>query len=739
MTSLNLGPSTVAGTFDYYRDGSNRPVVRYVYPQDLNGDGVDEILFAGFETQPNTPSQYSNTSVHIFGWVNGKLKEVTSQWLPQRSGFVEGVGDVGFGDFNGDGRTDVFLSAYTDMDHPVNAYALINKGGYFEKVALGKALWQHGIAVADINRDGYSDVFASGYSDPVIYIGGANGLTPKVFEGPGSGSGIALADFLGNGTISAITVDSWIDGVTDFGLFTIDQNFNVSLFTALPQSRLGNQGHDVRVKAFDFSGDGLVDAMVFTRHGNSGSGWPEKSEIQFLLNKGNGIFSDVTDQVRVGYKVDTNVSYNPIFRDFNGDGLVDIFTSEASWSPTHDSTAILLQNKSGQFVDFARTKLSALIDPGGGISNIAMGPNGEYFLVGEKYATSSAGLLTTVYSVPLFFNQEPTLSKPISDRVATEGTAFSFTIPNDTFANPGDILKYKATLANGKALPKWLKFDATSLSFGGTPADADSGTTLQIKVTATDSSKLSASDTFDLVIAGVNVAPTAKSLAAVTATEGKAFSYALPKGSFSDADKGDTLTYSSSDLPTWLTINASTGKLTGTPGYTAADSTPQTVHLTATDSGNLSVSTALTINIKNVATIKGTAAANNLIAGNGTDTLYGLGGNDTLTGGAGTDKFVFDTAPNAPTNLDTITDFASGDILQLSSNIFRKLKGDKDLSDNLWTVGDGTQGAKDYLVFDPIVHTLSYDADGLGAAATPVAVCTLLGVSSLNYTDLQVI
>jgi hypothetical protein len=28
---------------------------------------------------------------------------------------------VAFGDFDGDGRTDVFLSTYTDMDHPVAA------------------------------------------------------------------------------------------------------------------------------------------------------------------------------------------------------------------------------------------------------------------------------------------------------------------------------------------------------------------------------------------------------------------------------------------------------------------------------------------------------------------------------------------------------------------------------------------------------------------------------------------
>lgn len=53
----------------------------------------------------------------------------------------------------------------------------------------------------------------------------------------------------------------------------------------------------------------------------------------------------------------------------------------------------------------------------------------------------------------------------------------------------------------------------------------------------------------------------------------------------------------------------------------------------------------------------------------GNDGLYGLGGadyldggtgNDTLFGGAGADRFVFSTALNAATNVDTIGDFAAG-------------------------------------------------------------------------------
>lgn len=142
---MQLGSKTLAGTFSYYSDGSRANPVSYLYAQDLNKDGVDEVLFVAFETQPNTPGQYSNTSVHIFGWHEGTFKDVTQQWLPGDSNRVEGVGDVAFGDFNGDGLKDVFLSAYTDMDFAVNAYVLYNTGAGFNKVTMGMQTWQHSV------------------------------------------------------------------------------------------------------------------------------------------------------------------------------------------------------------------------------------------------------------------------------------------------------------------------------------------------------------------------------------------------------------------------------------------------------------------------------------------------------------------------------------------------------------------------------------------------------------------
>ena len=49
-----------------------------------------------------------------------------------------------------------------------------------------------------------------------------------------------------------------------------------------------------------------------------------------------------------------------------------------------------------------------------------------------------------------------------------------------------------------------------------------------------------------------------------------------------------------------------------------------------------------------------------LSGGNGNDYISGGLGRDTLTGGSGDDVFVFDSKPNARTNVDNITDFTPG-------------------------------------------------------------------------------
>lgn len=214
---------------------------------------------------------------------------------------------------------------------------------------------------------------------------------------------------------------------------------------------------------------------------------------------------------------------------------------------------------------------------------------------------------TTVDITIVGADDAPMVVSPIVDQATQQDASFNFAVPADTFSDVdnGDSLTYSATLADGTELPSWLQFDASTLTFSGTPLNEDVGI-LNVTVTATDTGGLTASSAFALDVANVNDAPVvSEPLIAKTTLEDQAFSYTIPATTFSDADfiHGDRLTYSvtlsdGSALPSWLTFDAQAGRLSGTPDNW--DVGTLDVLVTATDSGGLSASSQFTLDILNV-------------------------------------------------------------------------------------------------------------------------------------------
>jgi trimeric autotransporter adhesin len=162
------------------------------------------------------------------------------------------------------------------------------------------------------------------------------------------------------------------------------------------------------------------------------------------------------------------------------------------------------------------------------------------------------------------------------------GQAVNFALASGTFTDPqGQNLTYVATLSSGAALPSWLHFNASTATFTGTVPNTAAG--LSIKVTATDTSGLSTSETFSVLTPA-----SAPALVSQTATQtwklGQAVSFALPSNAFTDP-QGEQLTYSATlasgaALPSWLSFNATTKTFTGTVANTA---TGLSIKVTATD------------------------------------------------------------------------------------------------------------------------------------------------------------
>ena len=152
-------------------------------------------------------------------------------------------------------------------------------------------------------------------------------------------------------------------------------------------------------------------------------------------------------------------------------------------------------------------------------------------------------------------------------------------------------------------------------------------------------------------------------------------------------------------------------------------------NLTLTGTANIAGTGTNTAN-----TITGNAGNNALAGAGGNDVLKGGLGNDVLTGGAGVDSFVFNTALNPATNLDTIKDWGAGgstDKILLDDDIFLALGqvlATTALDSTMFVVGTAAQDANDHIIYNQGTGALFYDADGLGGA-DQVQFATL-GVSS---------
>jgi hypothetical protein len=182
-------------------------------------------------------------------------------------------------------------------------------------------------------------------------------------------------------------------------------------------------------------------------------------------------------------------------------------------------------------------------------------------------------------------NRAPTISGNGTQTV-TVGQAYSFT---PTASDPdGNTLSFSVT-----GRPAWLSFNTTTGALNGTPAAGDVGAST-ITITVSDGT-LSSSLTATVTVTTGNRAPTISGNGTRTVTVGQAYSF-TPTASDPD---GNTLSFSATGRPAWLSFNSTTGALSGTPG--AGDVGAATVTITVSD-GTLSASLSATITVAAAAT-----------------------------------------------------------------------------------------------------------------------------------------
>ena len=210
--------------------------------------------------------------------------------------------------------------------------------------------------------------------------------------------------------------------------------------------------------------------------------------------------------------------------------------------------------------------------------------------------TTTQSLVTTVtgqvVSAFVVDNSNPIFTSAITANAAENQTAAYTSAATDVTALTYSLAGTDASLFNISASTGAVSF-AAAPNFEA-PADAGANNVYNVTVTATDALAHATNQAVAITVTNVNEAPALTSGATSTAiiAVNQAFSTNV-SGLFTDVDAGNVFSYSATGLPAGITIDSTTGVISGTP--TATGTVP--IVITATDSGGLAISHTVTVSV----------------------------------------------------------------------------------------------------------------------------------------------
>jgi RHS repeat-associated protein len=352
------------------------------YAGDFSGDGLTDILFIS-----HTPSMPSGILLS-----DGTAPTILGQtWASNYLGipWSSDAYTVHVGDFNGDGKADIFLQS----SGPGDSYLLLtDSSGHISAIsqavphsAMGLA-WsadEHHLVVGDFNGDGRADFF----------------FQPTA---PGGTSAVVYADANGQFTSSA-PAQSWIDGYLGF-------NWSVS---------------DANVYAGDFNGDGHTDLLIQAQpvmgvaNGTVSFSYPANMNGA-VLSQGNTqpfLMTGVQSWSRNAFGVDWSpLTHNLVIADFNGDGRSDVLFQPLKTG----ATATLINGKAtGPIFTTATSPLPA---------DLAIAAENAVLIAGQFAGGSTAGLMIQSASRGVGNSMATNIAKGIRSHAITLPTLSSTSV-----------------------------------------------------------------------------------------------------------------------------------------------------------------------------------------------------------------------------------------------------------------------------------------------------------------------
>lgn len=633
-----------------------------------------------------------------------------------------------FADIDADGDFDLFAGTFNsglnffrntgDAQTPsfgkgrLNPFKLTTAGDYSRP------------AFADVDNDGDLDVFIGEDSGATFFYKNKGAAETPVFARKLKNP-FGIKDVGFNASASLADIDG--DGDSDLFIGSSSGNIhfyrNVSTDSKVAfESRVINP-FGLNAKDFytrptfaDVDGDGDLDAFI----GTSGA-------LKFFENTGSVQFPIFSAPIDNPFGLENSGSYpSPAFADIDADGDLDVFVGDGD-----GDTRFFLNNQLPTLTRFKSPVDTAREDKAVQIKFSELKAKGNE---ADADGTVKAFIVTEISSGSLMIG--------VTAKTATPWAAGS----NDTV-------------------------DATHKAFWQGKSNANGLTNAFKAVAQDDQGSVSASPVQAKVdITPVNDAPTGAVTILGLATQGKTLT---AKSQLKDADglgdltftwkagrtvlaTGDTYKLKVGDLGKQIkatasytdgdgTLESRTSAATGVVGVLKNGSTkPNSFNGTKGNdilNGKGGVDILKGLNGNDI--LQGGNGADTLQGGNGNDSLNGNGGNDLLagglgsdrlTGGAGDDLYRLDAALGS--GIDRITDFnVSDDTIQLDNTIFPELGGTGVLRKSNFVLGSAAADSNDFVIYNPIDGSLSYDADGNGSGvAEPIAIMgTNLAITNTDF------
>jgi len=272
----------------------------------------------------------------------------------------------------GEGHQDTLFTALDEGDTHVRFNNELTDSPDFNVMKYGYFYNGGGVAAADFNNDGFTDLYFTGNIVPdrlYIHEGGSDISFKDVTADAGLGrsqgwkTGVSVVDINNDGWLDIYVCRSAAESPTLRSNLLYINNGNLTFTESAQKFGLDDMGYSTQAVFFDYDKDGDLDCFILNHSVQKYAGFNQqlaslkKMKDSYygsrLMRNDGGYFSDVSDEAGMISNV-LSFGLGVMVSDYNGDGWADIYVS----NDYNEEDYLYINNQNGTFSEQIREATS---------------------------------------------------------------------------------------------------------------------------------------------------------------------------------------------------------------------------------------------------------------------------------------------------------------------------------------------------------------------------------------------